>query len=449
MSSAPLTSLASETLSGWSERALARATERREPDWAIGHRRRAAALAAALPFPSREDELWRRTDFRTLEAELQSLDPHVPGPAARHLDDLPAGLLTRLAGGSPSALVVQSGAGVTLEQTHPELERQGVIVCSLERALREHAGKLEGHLGAMIDPDYDRWSALADALRSGGAFVFVPAGVQAAVPVRILHWLEGGGRLVAPHTVIVLEKGARITVIEEQSSEAAERPSLHAGATEVFVGDAAHLTYATHQDWARNVYHYSNQRARVGRDAELQWMQTLLGARMVKTNSYFDLAGPGGRAYVNGFMFGDERQHFHLHTLQRHLVDHCTSDLLIKGCLKDRARSVYQGLIQVAEDAQRTDAYQANRNLLLSDTARADSIPGLEILANDVRCTHGATIGTVDEEQMYYLQARGLHHAEAERLIVEGFFTPVLDRIPLESVREQLREAIQRKLGAP
>jgi len=448
MSQAPVTSgLAPETLKGWSERAAALAAERREPAWAAERRRRAAALAAALPFPSREDELWRRTDFRTLEAELAALDPSAPAPAARHLDDLPPGLLSALAGGTPSALIVQRGSNAVLEQTHPDLERQGVIVCSLDRALREHGAKLEHHLGALIDPDYDRWSALADALRSGGAFVYVPAGVHAALPVRLMHWLDGGGRLVAPHTVIVLEAGARLTVMEEQLSEPAERPSLHAGATEVFLGDDAHLTYATHQDWARNVYHYSNQRVRVGRDAELQWIQTLLGARMVKTNSYFDLAGPGARAFVHGFMFGDARQHFHLHTLQRHLVHHGTSDLLIKGCLKDRARSVYQGLIQVAEDAQRTDAYQANRNLLLSDTARADSIPGLEILANDVRCTHGATIGTVDEEQMYYLQARGLHRGEAERLIVEGFFTPVLDRIPLESVRAQLREAIQRKLG--
>jgi Fe-S cluster assembly protein SufD len=449
MSATELKGLAPELLAGWSERAAALAAERREPRWAIEHRRRAAALAAALPFPSREHELWRRTDFRTLEAELPTLDPFAAAPAARHLDDLPAALIARLAGGSPAALVVQRGAGVVLEQTHPELERQGVIACSLERALRDHPEKLEARLGAMIDPDYDRWSALADALRSGGAFVYVPEGVNAALPVRLMHWLDGGARLAVPHSVIVLERGAQLTVMEEQLSEGAERASLHAGATEVFLGDEARLVYATHQDWARNVYHYSNQRSRIGRDAELQWIQTLLGARMVKTNSYFDLAGPGARVYVHGFMFGDARQHFHLHTLQRHLVHHGTSDLMIKGCLKDRARSVYQGLIQVAEDAQRTDAYQANRNLLLSDTARADSIPGLEILANDVRCTHGATIGTVDEEQMYYLMARGLHRGEAERLIVEGFFTPVLDRIPLESVREQLREAIHHKLGTP
>jgi Fe-S cluster assembly protein SufD len=173
----------------------------------------------------------------------------------------------------------------------------------------------------------------------------------------------------------------------------------------------------------------------------------MLGAQIAKANSYFDLAGKGAQAFVNGFLFGDERQHFHLHTLQRHLVPNTTSDLLIKGCLKDRARSVYQGLIQVSEGAQGTNAYQANRNLLLSEQARADSIPGLEILANDVRCTHGATIGHVDDEQMYYLMARGLPRLEAQRLIVEGFFVPVLDRIPLEGVREQLRDVIRHKIG--
>ena len=447
MSTTPLQVFSEGTLAGWAERAAARATERREAGWALERRRRAAGIAAALPFPSREHELWRRTDFRTIENELQSLDPFASVPPARNFDDLPAGLIARLAQGDPTALIAQRGADVVLEQTHPDLAKQGVIVMSMDRALREHGALLEKRLGALIDPDYDRWSAIADAVRSGGAFISVPDGVEAALPVRILHWIDSGGQLVAPHTVIVLGRGARLTVIEEQLSEAAEAASLHAGATEVFLGDDSKLVYATLQDWARNVYHYSNQRAQLGRNSELQWIQTLLGGRMVKTNSYFDLAGPGAQAFVHGFMFGDSRQHFHLHTLQRHLVDHCTSDLMIKGCLKDRARSVYQGLIQVAEGAQRTDAYQANRNLLLSGTARADSIPGLEILANDVRCTHGATIGTVDDEQMYYLMARGLERPEAQRLIVEGFFTPVLDRIPLESVREQLRAAIQHKIG--
>jgi Fe-S cluster assembly protein SufD len=302
-------------------------------------------------------------------------------------------------------------------------------------------------LGALLHPDEDWYTAVGAAIRSGGAFVHVPDGVEAAVPMLVLHWIDGAGRLVTPRSLVALGRGSRATIVEEQLSEAGDGISFHDGGTEVFVGPEAKLVLATVQDWSRNVYHYSNARVRIDRDGELQWIQAALGSRMMKANSYFDLAGPGAQAYVHGFLFGDSRQHFHLHTLQRHRVDHTTSDLLIKCCLRDRARSVYQGLIQVSEGAQRTDAYQANRNLLLSDQARADSIPGLEILANDVRCTHGATIGHVDPEQMYYLMARGLPRAQAERLIVEGFFAPVLDRIPLEGVREQLRQVIQHKIG--
>jgi len=429
-------------------RAEARATEARESGWALERRRAAAGVLKTLSFPSRIDELWRRTDFRTLEAALPELDAFPSGTRARNVDDLPAGIITALAGATSAfALVVQRDADVVLEQTHPDLERQGVVVCSLARAFREHEPKLRERYGALLHDDYDWYTAFGAALRTGGAFVYVPRGVQAEIPVRLFQWIDGVRRLAAPRNLIVVEEGASATVIEEQLSETADGIAAHLGGTEVFVGDGAKLVYGTLQDWGRNVYHYSNQRARVGRDGELQWIQTLLGARMTKTNSYFDLDGPGAKVFVHGFMFGDQRQHFHLHTLQRHLKDHGTSDLMIKGCLKDHARGVYQGLIQVSEGAQRTDAYQANRNLLLSNTARADSIPGLEILANDVRCTHGATIGQVDEEQLFYLMARGLSRSQSQRLIVEGFFAPVLDRIPLEGVREQLREAIETKIG--
>jgi Fe-S cluster assembly protein SufD len=432
----------------WAARAAARAAERHEPEWAAERRRAAAQRMAALSFPSREHELWRRTDFRSLEAAIESLDPFAAGARTRGVDDLPARILERLAGEAGNVgLLVQRNSEVVLEQTHPELERQGVIVCSLDRAMREHGDLVRSHLGTLLEDDYDWYVALAAAVRSGGAFVYVPDGVQAALPIRLFHWIDGGGTLAAPHSVVVVGRNSRATVVEEQLSDTAAEIAFVDSGTEVFVGDDSHLVFGTLQDWGRNVFHYSNQRARVGRGAELQWIQTVLGSRMAKANSYFDLAGSGAQAFVHGFMFGDQRQHFHLHTLQRHLVDHTTSDLLIKGCLKDRARSVYQGLIQVSEGAQRTDAYQANRNLLLSEQARADSIPGLEILANDVRCTHGATIGEVDSEQMHYLMSRGLPRNEAQRLIVEGFFVPVLDRIPLESVREGLRDVIRHKIG--
>jgi Fe-S cluster assembly protein SufD len=364
------------------------------------------------------------------------------------VDDLPEAIVERLTGDAAGiALVVQRDGAVVFEQIPAALQRQGVVVCSLDRGLREHGAKLEPVLGSLLPPDYDRYVAIGAALRSGGAFVFVPDGVHAELPIRLFHWLDGGGKLAAPRTVVMLGRESRATVIEEMLSASADRTSFHDGGTEVFLGDGAKLVYGTLQDWGRNVVHCSNHRASVGRGAELQWIQTMLGSQMAKANSYFDLAGEGSQAFVNGFLFGDERQHFHLHTLQRHLVPHTTSDLLIKSCLKDRARSVYQGLIQVSEGAQRTDAYQANRNLLLSESARADSIPGLEILANDVRCTHGATIGHVDAEQMYYLMARGLPRLEAQRLIVEGFFAPVLDRIPLEGVRDHLRDVIRHKIG--
>ena len=430
-------------------RAAGRAVEAREAEWAQERRRAAAGVMRTLSLPTHIDELWRRTDFRTAHAAIAKLDAFAAPPRARNFDDLPPALLARLAGENVGELgaVVQRDAAVVLEQTHPALERQGVIVCSMERAMREHADKLRPLYGSLIHDDYDWYTAFGGALRSGGAFVWVPDGVAAALPIRLFQWLDGGGRLTAPRNVIAVGRGASATIVEEQLSSATDALSVHIGGTEVFVGEDAKLVFGTLQEWGREVWHYSNQRARVERGGELQWIQTLLGGRTVKTNSYFDLNGPGAQAFVHGFMFGDERQHFHLHTLQRHLKDHCTSDLLIKCCLKDHARSVYQGLIQVSEGAQRTDAYQANRNLLLSDTARADSIPGLEILANDVRCTHGATIGHVDEEQMHYLRTRGLPRLDAQRLIVEGFFVPVLDRIPLEAVRDQLRREIDRKIG--
>jgi Fe-S cluster assembly protein SufD len=432
----------------WVERAAARAKEHGEPEWALDLRASAATALAQMTFPSRNDELWRRTDFRTVEQGIAGLDAFVTPSRVRTIDDLPAAVIQRIAGESGLlALVVQRDSDVVFEQTHPELERQGVIVCSMARALREHGERVQTTLAASLATGYDWYTALGTAIHSGGTFIHVPDGVEAAVPMRLFQCIDGAGRLQAPRTVISLGRDARATVIEEQLSPPADGLAVHMSGTEVYLGENSKLIYGTLQDWGRNVFHYSNARAQLGRGSELQWIQTLLGARMAKANSYFDMAGSGSQAFVHGFMFGDSRQHFHLHTLQRHLVDHTTSDLLIKGCLKDRARSIYQGLIQVSEGAQRTDAYQANRNLLLSDQARADSIPGLEILANDVRCTHGATIGHVDEEQMYYLMSRGLPANEAQRLIVEGFFAPVLDRIPLEAVREQLRGEIERKIG--
>ena len=446
MSTTNIDTTNSNAVAGWLAAADTRAKKAGEPAWALEKRRRAAQVASSLAFPRRDEELWRRTDFGALA--LDGLDPFVVAPRARNVDDLPAPLIERLAGEAGNvALIAQRDSEVVLEQTHPVLVKQGVIVCSMDRAIREHGDKVQSLFGTRLATDYDRWTAMGEALHAGGAFVWVPNGVQAELPVRLLQWLDGEGRLAAPRTIVSVGDNASLTVTEELLSAPSESASLQLGGTEVFVGRGGKLTFASLQEWSRNVVHYANGRARLGVDAELHWIQVMLGGRMSKTNIWYDLDGRGAQAYVHGFMFGDARQHFHLHTLQRHLQPDTTSDLLIKGCLKDRARSVYQGLIQVSVDAQRTNAYQANRNLMLSDQARADSIPGLEILANDVRCTHGATIGHVDPESMYYLLTRGLPPVEARRLIVEAFFEPVLERIPLTAVRDRLREQIAHKIG--
>jgi Fe-S cluster assembly protein SufD len=235
-------------------------------------------------------------------------------------------------------------------------------------------------------------------------------------------------------------------VKETAARDRGNTPALHVGAVELFVGRGAKLRFVNIQNWDANTWHFSRERALVGPDAALQWTVGGLGSRLAKVNQEVALTGQGAKAQVNGVMFTTGRQHLAYFTRQDHMAPHTTSDLLYKGGLKDKSRIVWKGMIRVEKDAQRTDAYQKNDNLVLADTARADSIPGLEIEANDVRCTHGATAGRVDEEMIFYLRSRGIDRETAVRLIVEGFFANVYDRITLEPVQETLRQAVAEKL---
>ncbi|MFM7975380.1 MAG: Fe-S cluster assembly protein SufD, partial [Pirellula sp.] len=208
----------------------------------------------------------------------------------------------------------------------------------------------------------------------------------------------------------------------------------------------SHLRYVNLQDWGKGSWHFAHQRASVGRDAQLQWTVAAVGARFAQVDQRVEFVEPGARSQVNGVMFTQDRQHLVYNTLQHHKAPHCTSDFLYKSVLQDRSRTVWRGMIKVSEGAQKTDGYQRNDNLLLSDTARADSIPGLEINADDVRCTHGSTSGRVDEELIFYAQSRGFTRSEAIRMIVTGFFQQIFDRITIESVRDALGAAIARQV---
>ena len=225
-----------------------------------------------------------------------------------------------------------------------------------------------------------------------------------------------------------------------------KRQGFHCGAIELFVGDRANLRYVNLQDWGQKVWHFAHQKAIVGRDANLQWTVGALGSKLAKVNQHVALRGDRANVQVNGAIFTENRQHLSYHTLQHHENPDCTSDFLYKSALQDSSRTVWRGMIEVDNAAQRTDGYQRNDNLILSEKARADSIPGLEIEADDVRCTHGSTSGRVDEELIFYAQCRGFTRKEAVRAVVTGFFQQVFDRITIESVREALALAIARRV---
>jgi Fe-S cluster assembly protein SufD len=213
------------------------------------------------------------------------------------------------------------------------------------------------------------------------------------------------------------------------------------------VGDGANLTYVSLQDFGTNVWQFNHERGRVGKDARLDWVISVMGTRLIKSFQTVELDGRGSFARMSGLFFANKRQHFDLDTQQNHNAPDTVSDLLYKGALKDKARSVWQGLIKAQKDSQRIDGFQANRNLLLEKTARADSIPGLEIEADDVRCTHASTVGQIDEQEVFYLMSRGIPRDTAVKMVVEGFFAPVMARIPIEGVRDRIAARIIEKVG--
>jgi Fe-S cluster assembly protein SufD len=244
----------------------------------------------------------------------------------------------------------------------------------------------------------------------------------------------------------VLEEGAQIDYLHENLSPTLADDASYVGAIELIVGDEAILRFVNLQDWGRTMFDFSHQRARVGNSGQLDWITGQMGGRLIKAFMEIELDGKGSWGRMSGLYFPDGQQFMDLDTQQNHNAPYTTSDLLFKGVLKDEARSVWQGMIKALPGAQKTDGFQANRNMLLSEDARADSIPGLEIQADDVRCTHAAAIGQIDDELIYYLMSRGIPRNEAEKLIVDGFFVPVLDRIPFENVRDRMMAYVEFKL---
>ncbi|MFV2066008.1 MAG: Fe-S cluster assembly protein SufD [Pirellulales bacterium] len=412
---------------------------RDEPAWLTDLRRDAWQQFLQLPMPSHEDDAWSRTDIRLLRLEQFSLCSSPAEPSPR-----PAPLL------SDGVELGGRLVSVASRPNHIELDRrwadQGVLFDSLERCALSHGDLLRPWLErGIVDPKRDRFSALSAACWSGGAVLYVPRGVVIDQPLHLEALLPDAGTDLG-RTLVVLEEGAEVTLLDEANSVTEAGSGLHCGIVELAVGPAARLRYVNLQNWGSRVWHFSHQTATVDRDAQLQWTIGALGSRLAKVDQYVRLIREGAAAQVNGVMFTEGRQHLAYHTLQHHAAASCRSDLLYKAALQDESRTVWQGMIRVDPEAQRTNGYQRNDNLMLSAHARADSIPGLEIEADDVRCTHGSTSGRIDDEQIFYCQSRGLTRNEATRMIVTGFFQQVFDRITIESVREALGAAIRKRI---
>jgi Fe-S cluster assembly protein SufD len=383
-----------------------------EPDWLRERRRSALSAFEQLPMPARTDEEWRRTDVSHLDvAAFAKFEPNGQPP--------PNG---------------------------PSLPK-GVIYESLSEAASRHREMLEPLLFSLHRAERDRFTALHAAFFTGGSFLYVPDGVTVDEPILGQHFSHEAGTSVLPHTLIVAGKNSRFNYLDEYIADGDDAEAYRSGSAEIFVGEGAEVGYVAIQKWGRKVWHLADQRARVDRDATLKLFNVTLGARFSKTRVEASLMGAGATAELKGIYFASGEQFFDFHTLQDHQVGNTTSDLLFKGALQDVARTVYAGLIRIEKGAARSDAYQANRNLVLSDKAKATSIPMLEIDNNDVRCTHGATVGPVDPNHLFYLRSRGIPEMTAKRMIVQGFFGQVLDRIPFQQARELVENELEARLG--
>jgi Fe-S cluster assembly protein SufD len=408
------------------------------------YRQAAWATYQAMPMPTLKDEAWRRTDLRGMPSDQF----HLPKSEA-HLDlaPLPEDLMKPVAdkehGGQ--VILMPGGAQVNLSK---DLADQGVIFTDLRTAEQKHPALLEKIIGKVVGAEEGKFAALAAALADNGVVLYVPRGVTIEQPVHSLLWGPGEALAHVSHVMVWLEAGASATYVHEYASPTEKAPAFHAGLVEIHVGDEANLTFVELQSWGEHVWNFTHERSQVGQDGHLDWIFGAIGGNVTKNFAEIDLIGRGSLGRMSGFYFTDGKQHLDYDSQQNHRAPNTTSDLLFKGALIDSSRVVWQGMIYVAPGAMKTDGYQANRNLVLSRNARADSIPGLEILADDVRCTHGATVGKIDPDQVFYLRARGIPRVEAERLIVSGFFDPIMQRIPFDGVRERFQISIAKKMAA-
>ncbi|MGQ9839766.1 MAG: Fe-S cluster assembly protein SufD [Anaerolineae bacterium] len=410
-----------------------------EPEWMLDIRRKAWRFFEEIPWPTGSEETWRRTKLTGFK--LEEYTPLTGAEAPVALPDEVTKSLSEIESVGNLAFV---DAALALRELDESLAHRGVIFTSLDDAVQRYPELVQKYFNSVVAIDENKFSALHYALWNSGTFIYVPRNVTIERPLQAVIGQRPGKYGGLHHTIVVTEEGATVTLVEDfVGADGGMTDSV----VELYPGRNSQVHYLHLQNLAETAWNFSTQRIQLTRDSLMRYFIGSWGSRLTKAWINMELNEPGATGELLGLYFPGGRQHLDHHTNQLHKAPHTTSDLLIKGALKDRARSVYQGYIKVYPGAQKTNAYQANRNLMLSKQARADSIPGLEIEADDVRCTHGATAGQIPEEYIFYLMARGIDRGNAAHMIVQGFFEEVLNRIPVEGVRNKLEVEIARKLG--
>jgi len=409
------------------------------PAWLLERKRAAYEKFATLPMPKRTDESWRFSNIAGLTLEgFENLNPR---GHERERVDAPFG---------PANLTFINNAHVPVqgaERAPSDALPKGVLVTTLARAAIHHADLFRAHF--MAQPQKlgsEKFASLHTAFLNDGAFIYIPPGVELAAPIVVTHAVAGSGATVFPHTLVIAEENSKATVIDYFVS-ADDSVHFACGANDLYAGHGAQLTYVAAQNWSRDTLSFQFNSTVVRRDARVKSLNAHLGGRQARHESLSQLQAPGGFSEMLALTVAANTQEFDQRTLQIHQAPNTKSDLLYKNALRDKTRTIFSGLIVVDPDAQKTDAYQSNRNLMLSDEAEANSLPGLEIQANDVRCTHGATSSRIDPEQEFYLQSRGIGKADAAELLTFAFFEEVLARIESDAVRESLRTLIRAKFN--
>jgi Fe-S cluster assembly protein SufD len=420
-----------------------------EPKWLRERRAHAWAVYEGTPMPTTKLEQWRYTDLKK-KLDLEAL--HLP-EAQRAPDDSaawPEGLRATMdEDHEASGHIVVIDGHVVHADLLPKLAKQGVILCSLHEAVETHGALVERHLAVeAVPPEEGKFAALNAALWADGIFLHVPKGVQLEQPVRVTRWLNEAGAAYLSRVLIVADRASQVSYVDEVLSDDFAKQTFTSTAVEVIASDAAQVQYVAVQRLGKGAFYQSVQRTLAGRDATLDTLNVGLGASVSRVDLNARLLGPGANSDMLGLYFGDGSQHFDFNTSQDHVVENTASDLLYKGALDGASRAVFRGIIRVHPGAQRTDAYQTNRNLLLSPRAHADSLPNLEIQADDVKCSHGASVGELDAEAKFYLMSRGLDRVQAERLVVLGFLGEVLSRLPLGGVADKVTRVIEQKLAS-